>query len=250
MDTTDQKRDTILIIDDDLTAMQPVQSFLKQAYFDVMLVADGASAVSCLKNHKVNLILLDKLLGQEDGVVLSKTLQQHSQAPILMLTGVTEDIEEVIALETGIDMYLTKPFNPRVLLAYIRAMLRMDTAVITPEPCTSAAIEYEQITYHFGDWILNVTRHTLSTTTGSAVSLTAGEYALLVALITHPNRVLSRNQLLDITQRDDDSFDRSVDILISRLRRKLGHPDWLKTVRNEGYLLSLPVHKRTEKING
>ncbi|MEM9243117.1 MAG: response regulator transcription factor [Pseudomonadota bacterium] len=242
-----QKR-SILIIDNDLTTIQPVQTLLEHAYFGVKLVATGEEAIDCLNGRKFDLILLEKLLEQEDGVELSKALRCYSSAPILMLSNIHEDIEQIIALENGIDMYLTKPLNPRILLAYVRAMLRMERTVIKQQSARlEEPVSVEEICYHFDHWILNITCHILTTKTGSVVNLTPSEYKLLVVLITHPNRILSRNQLLDLMQSDGESFDRSIDVTMSRLRHKLGKPRWIKTIRANGYLLDIGVRKANNK---
>gem|GEM_PF-365488 len=244
----------IMMIDDDIDIMNAVQAFLERNYFDVTLCDCGEQAVRHLSKNTTDLIILDKHLTNEDGVLLTKRLRQFSHAPIIMLTANDDETEQVIALESGIDAYMTKPFKSRVLLAYIHAVLRSKESIIgTPKSEISEeekeSLDCEQEIYECHGWRLNCTSHKLFSSNNQEISLTAGEYTLLSVLFSNPNRVLSRDQLLSMTRKEDVPFDRSIDTLISRVRRRLDQPKWIKTIRNLGYLLDANV-KRIHQTTG
>jgi two-component system OmpR family response regulator len=192
---------------------------------------------SLLERQRVDLVVLDIMLPGEDGLVLCRQLRASSDLPVIMLTALGEDTERIIGLEMGADDYLGKPFNPRELLARIRGVLRRAGGDVSGSDAV-----------RFADWTLDRNARHLISKEGVIVNLSTGEYRLLEAFVEHPNRVLSRDQLMDILQgRDWGPFDRSIDVQVSRLRRRL-HDDaresaLIKTVRGEGYLFTPRVSR-------
>jgi two-component system OmpR family response regulator len=228
----DQK-DSILIVDDDIEIRKLLCEYLDQQNFHTRAAADGKEMWSILDKSRVDLIVLDLMLPGDDGLVLCRNLRSRSQIPVIMLTARVEETERIIGLEMGADDYLPKPFNPRELLARIRSVLRRSRS-LSPLP-TNQAFRY----FRFAEWKLDtVSRHLISPD-DVVVSLSGGEYQLLHVFLTHPNRVLSRDQLLDLSHgRELQPFDRSIDVMVSRLRRLLqdtADPKLIKTIRNEGY---------------
>ena len=194
----------------------------------------------CCADGRFDLIVLDLMLPGEDGLSICRRLRAATRIPIVMLTAVAEDTDRIIGLEIGADDYLTKPFNPRELLARIRAVLRRAEAPL-PHP--------EGSTLVFAGWRLDPARRELRDPDGVLVELTAGGFDLLAAFVARPRRVLSRDRLLDLTKgRDAQPFDRSIDVQVSRLRRKIEadpkKPEVIKTVRSGGYIFTLPVERQ------
>lgn len=193
-----------------------------------------------IEQGRFDLVVLDLMLPGEDGLSLCRRLRGDSELPIIMLTALGEETDRIVGLEVGADDYLAKPFNPRELLARIKAVLRRTGRAPRPSEATAAAV------LRFEGWSLDVARRELRAPDGELVDLTAGEFDLLVCLAEHPQRVLNRDQLLDLTRgRDAAPFDRSIDIQISRLRRKLEddpkQPRIVKTVRGGGYVFTARV---------
>lgn len=230
----------ILVVDDDREIRELLSQFLRKHGYGVTVAADGVEMQRLLAEQTFALIVLDIMLPGEDGLSLCRYLRATSTVPIIMLTAVDEDMDRIIGLEMGADDYVTKPFNPRELLARIKAVLRR--------------VEYGGIKsltariFCFGDWVLDLGKRELRTLAGTLVSLTAGEFDLLVAFVEHPQRVLSREQLLDYTKGYGASpVDRSIDVQLSRLRRKIEpnpkEPTVVKTVRGGGYLFTLRVNR-------
>ena len=189
---------------------------------------------------RVDLIVLDLMLPGEDGLSICKRLRTTSQVPIIMLTAKGDEVDRILGLEMGADDYLSKPFNPRELLARIRAVLRRSAAAAL-NPVASGARALS-----FLGWRIDRVLRELTTADGTRVVLTDAEFSLLQALCERPGRILSRDQLLDVTQgRSAGVFERSIDILVSRLRRKIEddphHPNIIKTVRSGGYLFTPEV---------
>jgi two-component system OmpR family response regulator len=187
-------------------------------------------------------VILDLMLPGEDGLSLCRWLRHDSQLPIIMLTAMGEETDRIIGLEMGADDYLAKPFNPRELLARIKAVLRR-----TGRPQASEGAAARILT--FEGWRLDLSRRQLNEPGGALIELSAGEFDLLVALAEHPQRVLTRDQLIDLARgRAATPFDRSVDVQVSRLRRKMEHdpknPTLIKTVRSGGYIFSAVVEIR------
>ncbi len=234
------RRDHILIIEDDGQLRDLTRSFLEANGLTVTAIADGRMLERALSARMVDLVILDLMLPGEDGLVLCRRIREKKLGlPIIMVTGVGTEIDRIIGLELGADDYLSKPVSPRELLARIRAVLRrsrgQQSSLVDPSP-----------TLHFKGWSLDTARRQLSDGSGARVALTTAEYDLLLVFCRHPQRVLSRDQLLDLTQgRGAGPFDRSIDILISRLRSKLEDdakaPTIITTVRLGGYMFAEKV---------
>ncbi len=230
--------DHILLVDDDRQLLSLLGDYLQACGLRVSQAESVAQARQCMARHRIDLLVLDVMLPGEDGLALCRELRtrQTTPLPILMLTARADESDRVLGLEMGADDYLTKPFASRELLARIRAVLRR-TRMLPPN--MQPALQAREL--QFGDWRLDTTARHLLDQAGTLVSLTGGEYRLLRVLLEHPQRVLNRDQLLNLTQgRDADPFDRSIDLLISRLRQRLRddsrEPRYIKTVRNEGYV--------------
>jgi two-component system, OmpR family, response regulator len=232
----------LLIVDDDPEIRDLLARYLRRQGFRVDLAADGRAMARQLEAGRFDLVVLDLMLPGEDGLSLCRRLRATSSLPVIMLTAMGEETDRIVGLEMGADDYLAKPFNPRELLARIRAVLRRAHGV--PPPATaepSAALA-------FAGWRLDVGRRELRDQDGVLVPLTSGEFDLLLAFAERPQRVLNRDQLLDLTRgRSAQAFDRSIDVQLSRLRRKIEadpkDPQLIKTVRGGGYMLSAPVER-------
>jgi two-component system OmpR family response regulator len=224
-------------VDDDPEILDLLRDYLQGNGYRVSTAADGKAMWSLLERQRVDLVVLDIMLPGEDGLVLCRQLRASSDLPVIMLTALGEDTERIIGLEMGADDYLGKPFNPRELLARIRGVLRRAGGDVSGSDAV-----------RFADWTLDRNARHLISKEGVIVNLSTGEYRLLEAFVEHPNRVLSRDQLMDILQgRDWGPFDRSIDVQVSRLRRRL-HDDareseLIKTVRGEGYLFTPRVSR-------
>ena len=227
----------LLIVDDDPEILDLLRDYLQGNGYRVSTAADGKAMWSLLERQRVDLVVLDIMLPGEDGLVLCRQLRASSDLPVIMLTALGEDTERIIGLEMGADDYLGKPFNPRELLARIRGVLRRAGGDVSGSDAV-----------RFADWTLDRNARHLISKEGVIVNLSTGEYRLLEAFVEHPNRVLSRDQLMDILQgRDWGPFDRSIDVQVSRLRRRL-HDDaresaLIKTVRGEGYMFTARVSR-------
>ena len=230
---TPQLADHILLVDDDTQLTRLVSKFLVDNGFIVQTVADGCQAIESVRNQPPRLVVLDVMLPGADGLSVCRAIRDYYQGPVLMLTALADDIDEVAGLEIGADDYLAKPVRPRVLLAHIRALLRRAEA---PAPETSERqIAIDQ---------LDINRSTREVKfAGQVVDLTASEFELLWLLASNRGKVVSRDLLHQkILRTPFDGLDRTVDLRISRLRRKLGDnprcPTLIKTVRGRGYLLT------------
>jgi two-component system OmpR family response regulator len=228
----------ILVVDDDPEIRKLLARYVESQGFRVLLAANCRELRDQLATHHVDLIVLDVMLPDGSGLDMCRDLRsQRSNVPIILLTALKEDVDRIIGLEIGADDYLGKPFNPRELIARVRAVLRR-RADVPSEPSASKI-------YHFEGFTADPqTRRVVAEGRGD-IELTGAEFDLLKTFLDRPGRVLSRDQLLDLTRgRDGDGFDRSIDVLVSRLRRKLGGdtvPQLLKTVRNGGYQLAVKV---------
>ena len=234
----------ILIVDDDREIRDLLARFLAKHGYRVEVAADGRAMRKALADWRIDLIVLDLMLPGEDGLVLCRRLRAESSIPVIMLTAMGEDIDRIVGLEIGADDYVPKPFNPRELLARIKAVLRR-----AGEPVASRNAEREGTVLAFAGWRLDPAARRLTAPDGSDVALTGGEFELLAALVEHPQRVMSREQLLDLTRgREAAPFDRSIDVQVSRLRRKIetdpSRPELIKTVRNGGYVFAAAVEPR------
>ncbi|HEX4766901.1 MAG TPA: response regulator transcription factor [Lichenihabitans sp.] len=226
----------ILVVDDDEEIRTLLGRYLAAQGFRVSLAADRRELLQKLDTSNFQLIVLDVLLPDGSGLDICRDLRVRSSIPIILLTALKEDVDRIIGLEIGADDYLGKPFNPRELVARIRAILRRAPA----QPVTGAGRNYR-----FEGFTLEPALRRVSNPEGGEVALTGAEFDLLQTLLERPGRVLSREQLIDLTKgREGDQFDRSIDVLMSRVRRKLGDDKALrliKTVRNGGYQFVAPV---------
>lgn len=229
----------IVVVDDDPIIQQAIADYLATRGFRVTTVADGTAMQAALSENVVDLVVLDLKLGHEDGMMLARRLRDESAIPIIMLTGRREEADRVMGLELGADDYVTKPFSPRELLARINAVLRRRPEVQQGRPEGVRA-------YRFDGWELNLNTRRLTSPDGLDIRLTNSEFSLLVVLLGAPHRVLSRDQLIDMSRlHGDDVYSRSVDTQIMRLRRKLetdfAKPRYIRTQRQAGYVFSVPV---------
>lgn len=231
---------TLLIVEDDREIRSLLADFLGREGYGTRLAADGRAMDAILAGMRPDLVILDIMLPGEDGLSLCRRLRAQGDVPVLMLTAKGEEVDRIVGLEVGADDYLVKPFNPRELLARIRAILRRVQAVArVGEAPRRHAIA-------FGGLIADLDARSIRTPDGIALDLTSAEFDLLACFLERPRRVLSRDQLLDWTRRRcADPFDRTIDVAISRLRRRLSTvaPDaaqLIKTVRNGGYIFALP----------
>jgi two-component system, OmpR family, response regulator len=229
----------VLIVDDDREIRDLLARFLRKHGLRVETVGDGRAMARALEGGRFDLVVLDLMLPGEDGLSLCRHLRATSSLPVIMLTAVAEDTDRIVGLEIGADDYVTKPFNPRELLARIKAVLRRTAG---------AGREASEGTLTFAGWRLAAAQRELRDPDGVLVPLTSGEFDLLLAFVERPERVLSRDQLLDLTKgRDALPFDRSIDVQLSRLRRKMEvdpkNPQLIKTVRGDGYMLAQPVRR-------
>jgi len=231
----------ILVVDDDPDVRRLISDYLTEFGLRASCAADGASMHEALVQNVVDLILLDLKLPAEDGMTLARELRARSGTPIIILTSRKDDADRVMGLELGADDYVTKPFNPRELVARIRAVLRRAQSKDHPgaqgEPLRAL---------RFAGWELNLRTRQLTSADGERVELTQADFALLSAFLGAPQRILSREQLLELSRgHDEEVFDRSIDVQILRLRRKLesnpSRPELLKTERGAGYFLNARV---------
>ncbi|HTS54547.1 MAG TPA: response regulator [Burkholderiales bacterium] len=231
----------ILVVDDDATIRQLLAEYLSERELRVTGVPDGRDMDRVLRENVVDLIVLDLKLPSENGMSIARRLRTQSSIPIIILTGNGDDVDRIVGLELGADDYLTKPFNPRELLARIRTILRRaQVHAVAPTPGEKLRAR------RFAGWELDLRTRRLTSPGGERVDLTHAEFGLLSALLGSPERVLSRDQLLEMSHGfDDDVFDRSVDVQILRLRRKIesdpSRPQLIKTQRGAGYYLAAKV---------
>jgi len=237
MDTLDH----ILIVDDDAEIRSLLSQYLTKNGLRVSAVADGRAMWRALEAGRIDLIVLDLMLPGEDGLTLCRNLRtKSSDVPVIMLTARGEETDRIVGLEMGADDYLAKPFSARELLARIKAILRRARSL--PENLRADAAR----NIRFGDWLLDTVKRQLISAAGVVTPLAGAEYRLLRTFLSHPNRVLNRDQLVDLTQgKEADPLDRSIDVQVSRLRQRLGddsrEPRLIKTVRGEGYVPAVTV---------
>jgi two-component system, OmpR family, response regulator len=230
----------LLIVDDDKELCSLLSKFLSQHGYRVSLAHNGGGMMSALANSRIDLVILDLMLPGEDGLMLCRRLRETSTMPIVMLTAMGDEVDRIIGLEMGADDYLVKAANPRELLARVRAVLRR------AGPAEVGVSADQKRILEFAGWRLDVTHRQLFSAKNALVPLRAGEFDLLLAFAERPQRVLSRDQLLDLSRgRSANVFDRSIDVQISRLRRKIEpdpkEPTLIKTVRSGGYILAANV---------
>jgi two-component system, OmpR family, response regulator len=236
MDTTDH----ILVVDDDAEIRSLLGDYLRKNGYRASAVADGKAMWTALSRGKVDLIVLDLMLPGEDGLSLCRRLRAESDTPVVMLTARGEETDRIVGLEMGADDYLAKPFSPRELLARIKSVLRRYRSLPTNLRADDAR------TIRFGPWTLDVIGRHLLSAEGVVTALSGAEYQLLRIFLSHPNHVLTRDQLMVLSKgRESEPFDRTIDLQVSRLRHRLGddsaEPQLIKTVRGQGYVLAVPV---------
>lgn len=245
----------ILIVDDDIEITAALSEYLTKQNYKVTECHDSSKVLELLQHQPIDLILLDMLMPNISGLTLSKLIREITMVPIIMLTGVKDDIEQIVSLEGWVDDYETKPFDLRMLLSKIRAVLRRSEASGSNLPSKQIlAVKQEplkqrQVGYQFFDWFLNTDTQQLTYLQHDEIPLSTAEYNLLVALVEHPRRILSRDFLLEITDTGREAFDRSIDVTISRLRSKLKRNSLeepvIQTIRNAGYMFCGKVIKQS-----
>jgi two-component system, OmpR family, response regulator len=239
-----QSRPHILVVDDHREIRDLVSRALAKEGFRISTAADGRAMRKALADSRIDLILLDLMLPGEDGLSLCRRLRAESNVPIIMLTAKGDEIDRVIGLEMGADDYLAKPFGSRELIARIKAVLRRSR-----ESAAAAHSGERPKRYCFEGWVLDTGQRELVRKDGITIPLSTGEYDLLIALLERPQRVLSRDQLLDLARgRTASALDRSIDTQVSRLRKKLesdpANPKIIKTVWGGGYMFTPAVTPR------
>ena len=233
-------QDHILVVDDDAEIRALLREYLQKQDYRVTAVPDGKGMRAAIEVARPDVIVLDLMMPGEDGLALCRDLRARSQIPIIMLTARGDETDRIVGLEMGADDYLPKPFNPRELLARIKSVLRRARAVpdnLRPPDAAS---------YRFAGWTLDVATRNLAAPDRVVVALSGTEYRLLRVFLDHPNRVLTRDQLIDfMLSRDAAPFDRAIDVQVSRLRHRLRddakEPAIIKTVRGQGYVFAAHV---------
>lgn len=235
---------SLLIVEDEASIREPLVKYFGNNQFRVKAATNAAEARVLLAGHAFDLVIADIMMPGEDGLSLCRHIRSTSNLPVILLTARAEELDRILGLEVGADDYVTKPFSPRELLARVKAVIRR-TNSLPPRQGTPA----DMPSYAFGKWVLKTGERELVDSDGVTVPLSSGEYALLLVLIERPRLVLTRDQLLDLTQgREASMFDRSIDNQISRLRRKIEDdpksPKYIKTVWGGGYSFSAEVRKQ------
>ncbi len=232
----------ILVVDDDPRIRRMLKTYLEGEGFRVAEAEDGAAMRRHMRGRRFNLVLLDLVIPGEDGLSLMQEIRGNSDVPIIMITGKGDPIDRVVGLEAGADDYITKPFHLREVLARLRSVLRRCAAESITGRVAGAAGEAGEV-LSFDGWQLDLTTRELRSPDGSDVSLTSGEFDLLAVFVTHPNRPLNRDQLMEMARdRSWTPLDRSIDTQVGRLRKKIEsdpkRPSLIKTVRGVGYLFA------------
>jgi two-component system, OmpR family, response regulator len=231
----------VLAVDDDPSVRQMIADYLTDNDVRVTTLASGHEIADVMAREMIDLVILDLRLPGEDGMQIARKLREESDLPIIMLTGRKDEADRVMGLELGADDYLTKPFSPRELLARIRALLRRSRS---RETVADGLAKIRA--YRFSGWELNVRLRRLTAADGEIVALTNSEFNLLAAFLAAPQRVLSRDQLLNFSRlHDDEVYDRAIDVQVGRLRKKLepdaARPQLIRTERGAGYVFTAPV---------
>jgi two-component system OmpR family response regulator len=232
----DQPQEYVLVVDDDPGIRDVISEFLARHGYDVDTAGDGREMERAMANRRPDLVVLDLMLPGEDGLAICRRLSRPDGPAVIMLSAMGEETDRIVGLELGADDYLAKPCNPRELLARVRAVMRRRREPRGADETLGAACE-------FAGWRLDLVRHELRSPQGVVVNLSSGEFSLLRAFVERPQRVLTRDQLLEFARGpQSDSFDRAIDVQISRLRRKLedsgGTTELIRTVRSEGYIFT------------
>ncbi len=233
---------SILLVDDEASLREPLAEYLTGQGFRVHEAESGATARSALLDHMPDIALLDIMMPGEDGLSLCRHLVEARGLPVILLTAKGEAMDRIVGLEIGADDYITKPFEPRELVARIRTVLRR------VDRSAAAGGETDDLAYAFEGWLLDPLKHRLTDPDGAVVSISTAEFRLLRALCDHPRQVLDRDRLLDTVQgREANLFDRAIDNQVSRLRRKIEadsrNPQLIQTVRGGGYRLAADVSR-------
>ena len=223
----------ILIVDDHRDIRDLLARYLTKQGFRASVAESAAAARKAMQAGKIDLLVLDIMMPGEDGLSLTRSVRENEDIPVILLTAMGEETDRIVGLEVGADDYLAKPFNPRELLARIKAVLRRARALPRPREAGKGRLAFDR-------WVLDLARRELVGEDGVAVALSSGEYRLLAALLERPGMVLTRDQLLDLTRgRAAQPFDRSIDNQISRLRKKVERdpkrPELIKTAWGDGY---------------
>jgi two-component system, OmpR family, response regulator len=230
----------ILVVDDARDIREPLVRYLKESGYRASAADGAAAARRAMRTSGIDLVILDIMMPGEDGLSLCRSIRETSGIPVIMLTARGEELDRIVGLEVGADDYVSKPFNPRELLARVGAVLRR-TNTLPPRLRGPSAERYR-----FGEWIFNAAQREIVGPDGLALPLSSGEFKLLMAFLERPKVALSREQLLDLTKgRDAEVFDRSIDNQVSRLRRKIEqdpkNPRYIKTVWGGGYMFTSDV---------
>ena len=236
---------TLLVVDDDQEIRELLEKILTRYNYQVISAVDGVDMFEKLAAQQVDIILLDVMLPGEDGFVLCQKVRRDHKIPIIMLTAIGETADRIVGLEMGADDYLTKPFDPRELIARIKAVTRRTQSQAADSEPVAVTFSQRDVV-HFAGWTLNKNTRSLTSEDNVEIALSTGEYDLLVAFLEYAQKVLSRDQLLDLTKnRSAGPFDRSIDIQVSRLRHKIEvdskKPLLIKTVRGGGYMFTAKV---------
>ena len=229
----------LLLVDDERSIREPLAQYLTRQGFRVTQAGDAEGARARMNAYAIDLVILDIMMPGEDGLSLTRHIRETGEIPVILLTARTEETDRIVGLEMGADDYVVKPFSPRELAARVKVILRRAAAGGARQHAPEAGA------FAFAGWVLKSGERTLVDRDGVSVPLSTGEYNLLHALVTRPRQVLTRDQLLDLTQGRDAAFDRAVDNQVSRLRRKIEvdpkNPDLIKTVWGGGYTLATEV---------
>jgi two-component system OmpR family response regulator len=237
--TKDETKPHILVIEDARDIREPLARYLREQFYRVTTAADAAAARRVMKGSAIDLVVLDIMMPGEDGLSLCRSIRETSQIPVILLTAKGEEVDRIIGLEMGADDYLPKPFHLRELLARVKSVLRRAWA-------RDSSIHEKLSSARFNGWQLDLTARELTAPSGEQVRLTTGEFDLLSAFVSNANVVLSRDRLLDLARnREAGPFDRTIDVQVGRLRRKLDddphQPSLIKTVRGSGYIFTAQV---------
>jgi two-component system OmpR family response regulator len=232
--------DHVLIVDDDTEIRSLLREYLQKQGYRVTAVADGRGLRAAVETSRPDVIILDLMLPGEDGLVLCRDLRARSDVPIIMLTARGDETDRIVGLELGADDYLPKPFNPRELLARIKSVLRRARSLPANLKPVAAGL------FRFAGWTLDAATRNLISPAGVVVALSGTDFRLLKIFLDHPNRVLTRDQLIDLMlSRDAGPYDRAIDVQVSRLRHRLDEdakePAIIKTVRGQGYVFAAQV---------
>lgn len=230
----------LLLVDDERSIREPLATYLTKQGFRITQAGDAAAARARLSAYAIDLVILDIMMPGEDGLSLTRHIRENGEVPVILLTARSEETERIVGLEMGADDYVVKPFSPRELAARIKVILRRAAAGGARQHAPESGA------FAFAGWVLKSGERTLVDRDGVSLPLSTGEYNLLFALVTRPRQVLTRDQLLDLTQgREAAGFDRAIDNQVSRLRRKIEtdpkNPELIKTVWGGGYMLAAEV---------